>query len=362
MNKRIITVFALIFISMAAVFAQTDLQPLATVKLNKAETITLKHLKDRCEVYKKQTGMTSFTADQKKEILDSLINEKLILQAAAKVGMVITDTQAYQLYIQTLSSQIGQNVTEADFTQLVKQQYNMSLDEFFKAQLGMSVEEYKVFLKNQYIAQQYVLKVKESEFAAAAATDEEIRAYYEMNKKSFYQDDIMKVFLVIVPKGSDAAAAKKLADSLYNDVSAKKITFDELKLKTADANAGFQAGDMFISKNSQAASQLGITYQDLLSIFNRSVGNISEVKDTSTDYQFNVVRAVYPSKLLELSDVMQPESTTTVYETIREFVSQEKMSQYFNQATQELCDELRTSENYQMMKTGSALDSLLEGW
>jgi len=362
MNKRIITVFAAIFVSTAALFAQTNLQPLATVKLNKAETITLKHLKDRCEVYKKQTSMSSFTIDQKKEILDSLINEKLILQAAAKMGMVITDTQAYELYIQTLSSQVGQTVTEADFTQLVKQQYNMSLDDFFQAQLGMSVEDYKVFLKNQYIAQQYIMTVKQNEFASLSATDEEIRAYYEMNKQSFYQNDIMKAFFVIVPKGNDANAAKKLAESLYNDVIAKKVTLDDLKIKMTDPKSGFQAGDMFISKNSQAATQLGITYQDLLKLFTRSVGNVSEVKDTSTDYQFNIIRALYPAKLLELSDIVQPESTTTVYEYIRNYVSQQKMSEYFNQATQEICDELRTSTNYQMMKTGSALDTLLEGW
>ena len=269
--------------------------------------------------------MTSFTNDQKKEILDSLINEKLILQAAAKAGMVITDTQAYELYIQTLSSQVGQNVTEADFSQLVKQQYNMSLDDFFKAQLGMSVEEYKVFLKNQYIAQQYVMTAKQNGFAAVAATDEEIRTYYEMNKQSFYQNDIMKAFFVIVPKGNDAAAAKKLAESLYNDVIAKKVTFDELKVKMAAANSGFQAGDMFISKNSQAATQLGITYQELLKFFSRTVGNVSEIKDTSSDYQFNVVRAFYQAKLLELSDVVQPESTTTVYEYVRNYVSQQKM-------------------------------------
>ena len=99
-----------------------------------------------------------------------------------------------------------------------------------------------------------------------------------------------------------------------------------------------------------------------MKIFTRSIGNVSEIKDTSTDYQFNIIRALYPAKLLELSDVVQPESTTTVYEYIRNYVSQQKMSEYFNQATQELCDELRTSTNYQMMKTGSALDTLLEGW
>lgn len=362
MNKRIISVIATLAVAMCALAAQNNLQPLATVKLNKSETITLKQLKDRCEVYKKQTGLTSFTIEQKKEILDSLINEKLILQAAAKAGLSLTDTDAYKLYIQTLSSQIGTEITEAEFSSLVKQQYNMSLDDFFQSQLGMSVEEYKVFLKNQYIAQQYVMMAKESGFRAVSPTDEEIRAYYEMNKQSFFQSDILKAFFVIVDKGTDAEAAKKLAYDLYDKVASKAMSCDDLKIKAAAADSGYQAGDTYIGKNSQAATQLGITYQELLKMFQRSVGSVSEVQESGSNYRFNIIRAVYPSKLLELSDVIQPDSTTTVYEYIRSYVTQEKASEYFNVATQELCDELRTSSNYQMMKTGSALDSLLEGW
>ncbi len=140
------------------------------------------------------------------------------------------------------------------------------------------------------------------------------------------------------------------------------MTFDELKMKAALPASGYQAGDTYIGKNSQAAAQLGITYQELLSMFSRSVGSISGVEESTANYRFNVIRAVYPSKLLELSDVVQPDSTTTVYEYIRNFVTQQKASEYFNVATAELCDELRTSSNYQMMKTGAALDTLLEGW
>ena len=122
-------------------FAQSDLQPLAVVKLNKSETITLKQLKNRVETYQKQNNMPSFTVDQKKEILDAMIDEKLVVQAAAKAGMNITDTQVNQYFLQNISQQVGKQVTEAQFAEIVKQQTNLSLDDYMKQQIGMSVSD-----------------------------------------------------------------------------------------------------------------------------------------------------------------------------------------------------------------------------
>ena len=104
---------ATLAISMAfGAFAQSDLQPLAVVKLNKSETITLKQLKNRVEIYQKQNNTSNFTVEQKKEILDAMIDEKLVVQAAQKAGMSITDTQVNQYFLQNVSQQVGRPVTE----------------------------------------------------------------------------------------------------------------------------------------------------------------------------------------------------------------------------------------------------------
>ena len=67
----------------------------------------------------------------------------------------------------------------------------------------MKVAEYKAYLKNQLIAQQYVVSQKQEEIAKVAATDEEIRSFYAGNKASFVWNDMIKAFMIIVPKGSD---------------------------------------------------------------------------------------------------------------------------------------------------------------
>lgn len=341
------------------VFAQQkDLQPLVTIKLNKTESITVKDLKARCELYKKQTGMTSFTVEQKIEILDSLINEKLVLQAATKAGLALTDTQTNELYLNTLAQQVGQAISEADFAEIVRQQTGLSLDDFFMNQLGMNTADYKTFLKNQYLIQQYIVLQKQAEIAAVSATDAEIRSYYDLNRSSFAQNDIIKMFMVIV----DKAKGRAFADSLYNDFKNGTATQDSLRARGQAGTEGFQAGDMYVSKNNTAAQQLGIDYNGLLQLFANEDGFISSVSETANDYQFYKIICHYDAKLLTLSDVVTPDSTTTVYEYIREVLTSQKQNDYFVTVTSEVTESLRTPANYQMLKKDSALTALLEGW
>lgn len=359
--KRITLCSILLLISSMMAFAQADLQPLANIKLHKSESITLKQLKNRVESYKLQTGMTSFTVEQKKEILDAMIDEILVVQAAQKAGITVTDSEVNEYFLSNMAQQIGQQLTEAQLAQLVKQQTGMSLDQYIKAQVGMTLSEYKEYIKNQLLVSRFILSQKQDELASVVPTDADIRAFYEMNKASFVQNDILKLFLVLVPKGKDEKAAQKKITSIYEDIKSKKTTPD--KLKVAQKNdTTYQAGDLYVSKSAQAAQQLGISYEGLLELFTKDVEYISEITSTDVDFQFYIIRNKYGAKMLELSDVVQPDSTMTIYEYIRQNLTVQQQNQFMATAAQELTQELRTPENFQMLKTGSALDKLLEGW
>ena len=92
------------------------------------------------------------------------------------------------------------------------------------------------------------------------------------------------------------------------------------------------------------------------------VGDISELTETASDYQFFIVRETIPGKLLTLSDVVQPDSNVTVYEYIREKLTEQKQNLYYTQAVEEIITSLRTPENVQMLKSGDSLTKLLENW
>ncbi|MCR4821817.1 MAG: peptidylprolyl isomerase [Treponema sp.] len=349
---------ATVLISMAfGAFAQSDLQPLAVVKLNKSETITLKQLKTRVETYQKQNNMSAFTVDQKKEILDAMIDEKLVVQAAAKSGMNITDTQVDQYFLQNISQQVGRTVTEAEFSEIVKKQTGKNLDDFMKDQVGMNVSDYKAYLKTQLLAQQYVLQQKKDEIGKVAPTDEDIRKFYDLNKASFVQNDMIKLFLVVVPKAGSPEGAKTKAEGMLQAVKGKTLSFDKIK---ADSGKDYQGGDLFIGKTAQHAQQLGISYNDLLELFTRDVGYMSNLNETETDFQFYIVRQKYAAKMLTISDLVQPETTITVYDYIKQNLTNQMQSQALVAAVQDITKGLRTPSNFEYKQKDAKLKKLLD--
>ncbi len=356
--KRIFLICGLILATAGVAFAQSDLQALTVVKYNKSESITVKQLRARCEIYEKQIGK-KLTAEEKKTVLKSLVEEKLILQAAQKNGINIADSVVDQYFLQGMSQQIGANVSEKDLSELVKKQYGITLDQLLQQQVGMTTAEYKAYLKNQLIAQQYVVSQKQADIAKVAPTDEEIRAFYEGNKASFVWNDMAKLFMVIVPKGNDPEAAKLKLNDLRNKFSDKKMTSDQIIVQSKVENSGYQAGEILIPKTEAGAMTLGMTYQNLLALFGQKEGFISDLQNTETDYRFVSVGKKYDAKMLSISDVVQPDTTVTVYDYIRTNLAQTKQMQFVQTAAQELADSLYKPEYVEEKKTGAALDKLL---
>lgn len=356
--KKIITTFFASMIACAAVFAQSDMTPLAVVKHNKSETITLKQLKTRVAFVQKQYGMESFSAEQKQTLLENMINEKLLCQAAAKNGVAISDTQVDNAFLSTFSQQVGRQVTESEVEELVKKQSGKTLDEYVREISGMSLVDYKAYLKSQLVIQNYVSQVKQNEIRAVAATDEEIRNTFEMNKSSFKWDEMMKLFLVMVPKGSNDMAAKSLCEDMRNQYikDSKKVA---VFINAPENSKSYQAGELLIAKTSQQAQALRWSDEKLRELFSRKEAYVSETTETTTDFQFYVVLKKYDAKLLSLSDVVQPETTVTVYDYIKNNLSQQKQMQYFTKAAQDLAKELNTDANVDHKKKGDALTKLL---
>ena len=163
---------------------------------------------------------------------------------------------------------------------------------------------------------------------------------------------------MLFPKKDDPAAAKTKAAAMLKDFKDKKITTEKIKADAANSK-DYQGGDLFISKTAQHAQQLGVSYNELLELFGKEKGYISSLTETENDFQFYAVRAKYSAKMLGLSDLVQPETTITVYDYIKSNLTQQKQSQAMIAAVQDVTKALDTPENVERKKTGAALDKLL---
>lgn len=357
--KKIALTLMILLLAGASVFAQSDLQVLAVVKYNKNESITVKQLKTRCEVYRKQLNRV-LTLEEKKSTLDSLINEKLMLQAAQKEGITIPDSYVDQYFAQAMSQSVGRVITEKELSDYVKKTEGITLDELLLKQMGMNVADYKSFLKNQLMMQQYVVQKNSAELQKVSPSDDEIRMFYESNKSSFVWNDILKVLLVVVEKGSNADQAKLKLGDLLNKYKDKKLTSQQIALQSESDGSGYQAGEILVPKNETSALGLGMPFENLLYLFTQEEGFVSDIQETDKDFRFISVLKKYNAKMLSLSDIVQPETTVTVYDYIRSNLAQQKQMAYVQTAAQEMSKTLNTSENVEMKKTGAALDKLLD--
>lgn len=357
--KRLFLSVALLLTLTSVVFAQSDLQPIANIKLVKTEPITVKQLKSRVEALQKELGRV-MTVDEKKQVLDTLINERLVVQAAEKEGIKILDSEVNQNFSQMISQQVGKTVTEAEFAQLIKEKTGLSLDDYMRAQNGMSLVEYKNFLKSQLLAQKYVVMKKQNQLQnLPGPSDKDIRNYYELNKQNFIQPDMVKLFLVVVPKNSAISSPRDELVKLRDQLLSKPASAAELKIRSQAAGSLFQAGDLFINKNATAAQNLGITMDALLKIFEMDINSLSDVTETDTDFQCFIVQDKYKAKILELSDVVRPGTTVSVYEYIKNNMMAQVQNTAVNDALVDLINELRQGDSFQILKTGADLDKLL---
>ncbi len=362
--KRTLSIFLAAVFSAALSFAQStnDFQVLATVKLNKSESVTLKNLKSRVGYLQKQYepyyGKTDFSVEQKQEVLENVIREKLMLQAAAKENIVVTGNEVDSSFLGMFAQQLGAQITEAQLGELIQNQYKMTVDEYLKQNTGMGLADYKTHLKNQLTIQKYVYSKKMDDLKKVAATDEEIRTFYEMNKKSFAWDDMQKLFLVIVPKANDAVSARAKTVDMQNQYKKDPKKSGEWEASKNNGTA-YVARTIVVSKTSQQAQQLGWSYDKVIELFSKDVDYVSDITETETDYQFYVVLKKYSSKLLTLSDVVRPETTITVYDYIKGNLTQQKQQKYFETAALELSKELDTPSNVERKKTGDDLKALL---
>ena len=213
--------------------------------------------------------------------------------------------------------------------------------------------------KNQLISQNYVVSQRQAELQKIGPTDEQIRAFYEANKASLVWTDMMKIFAIAVPKGSNPEQAKLTANDFRNKIVDKKLTSEQALVQSQKPDAGYQAIEGVIQKNEAYAMQLGIPLQTLLTMFNQKEGFVSDIQETESDYRVFVLKKKYEAKMLSISDVVQPETTMTVYEYIRQNLANQMQSLYLQNAANEIAKSLNTPENVEYKKTGDALTKIL---
>ncbi len=337
--KRII-IAAMVAVLLPSIgFAQfLDLQPAAIVKLTKTESISVKEFKTEIAKMENEAGR-SLTVDERRKVLDVMINERLALQAAERDKVSITDAEV-NAQLSQLRAQLGGTVTDAQFAAAIK------------ADTGMELDAYRENLKKQLIIQKYVVSKKRDILEAIKApTEEDIKAFYDLTKYKYIRPDTVRFSLIIVPVSSSlpVAEAKALADKLHKEIGGNASKFDELMIRAQAKDSQFQARDGgYLPRTKDVAALVGESF--IRQAFALKVGDISPVMSYEQSFQIMKISESYLQKFLELGDLAQLGSSTTVREFIANQILQERSNQAIEKAQTELITELRAGDTYELIE------------
>jgi parvulin-like peptidyl-prolyl isomerase len=195
--KFVRTVVAVALIASIGLVATGCSNSDVAAKVN-GEEIKMETLNTQLEQLKKQypqmfegTDGEARLLDFKKRILDNLINQELVSQAADEKGIDITDAD--------VQKQIDQ----------LKQGFK-SEDEFVKAleSAGMDVDALKQQIKDQLLSQKLIDSLKTSD----KVSEKELKAYYDKNKAQFAQPAAKRASHILFDAKDEATAKKVLAE------------------------------------------------------------------------------------------------------------------------------------------------------
>jgi len=336
--KRIFLLTAVLLLVTPIVFAQLIDKPVATVKLSKFEVISVKQFRQKIEDLESRT-QNQLSLDDRRKLLDLMVSEMLINQAAAKDDVTVSQAELesrIDLARQTggMGLNLNRELTDQEFRQLLQQS-------------GLTWDEYVEQLEKAILQQKYVMEKKRAQFEnLAPPSDADIEDFYDANKTAFVAPDMVRFkHIYIDTRNLTSAGDKDKARSRAEEIARELrngAAFDDLVVKYSDdKNSRYKGGDFgYLRRDDQARRQL-LGREFFEAPFKMDVGEISGVLQSNIGFHIIRVTEKIPFRLLALDDPIPPQNNSTVRDQISAQLLQQKQAEFYQQALMDLLADLK---------------------
>lgn len=254
----------LFFILFGSGFAQETLDKIVAVVDN--EIILKSELEFQVNIFANQRGMDPSTPGLKEQILNSMIDEKLVYAQAELDSITITDEEINQ----RIDYQI----------QVFQQQYGsiQRIEEMY----GMSIERIKRELKDDVRKNLMIQRMRQSKFANIEATRREAKEFFDAYKDSIgmIPEKLTIYHIFKNPQASDRIKkiAKDFAQALLDSIKAGVDFSDLAKKYSDDPGSKMQGGDLGFVKR-------GVFYPEFeAAAFSLAEGEYSDVVESPVGF------------------------------------------------------------------------------
>ncbi|MFH1848187.1 MAG: peptidylprolyl isomerase [Candidatus Omnitrophota bacterium] len=240
----------------------------------------------------------------RKEVLNRLIEEKLIISEAKKLGIEVTEDE------------INKKVAEVKQRFKTEEEFNAAMNE-----QGISPSELREIYTNRIMSAK-LLDARVNNKAVVKPA--EINMYFETHKEDFAGSNKVKLKVIFIKAGEELAReeAEELADEILGRIRLEGADFDEMAKKYSKGPNADNGGDMGYRSEGELLKEIE------QEVFRLGEGQVSNVIATEPGFYIFKVVDKKRTKDRELSEVS---------EQIEKLLYREK----FNAAYQKWVDELK---------------------
>jgi parvulin-like peptidyl-prolyl isomerase len=262
--------------------------PEMAVAVVNGETITLAQLSEKMGVLREQQAREGKLLDAKtllemrKEILETLIEERLILQKSLEISLSVEKDYLEQ----KLRESIDKFGTEQAFLESLKRQ-------------KIDIEKYRENLRESLIVKQYLNMALKKEMTFS---DLQLNEYYENNSNLFIIPETVRVSHILVkfdPDSGDKAAESEAKSKIQQAAGLLQMGMDFKEVATAfsEGPSAGQGGDLGYLPR-------GVTVPEFEEVaFTQEVGEIGDIIQTRFGYHIVYVIDKKESSIAPYSSV-----------------------------------------------------------
>ncbi len=308
------------------------------VNLTGNEVITKKQLQQRFEETEQvriQAGLP-IPPQTEDQVLDTMIAEILIKQAAERDGVYVTDTEIDN----ALEKQRKTAELQLKAANQLKSTESLAVDRFkdlMEEQTRMSWEEIRGSIRKQLIQQKYTVQTQaETLGSIKAPTEADIQAEYSKNATKLVNPELVRFSQIIIStinKGdADYASLQERAEQALLEMKRGADFSSVVTEYTDDAKSRYSGGEFgYIARDdARAEAYFGSSFFNKL--FTLEPGSISEVLRSNIGFHIVKVLEHRDAKMLKLDDLINPTSSMTVRESLSRMIINERQQDAFRQA------------------------------
>ena len=333
--KRITMLMGALLIA-AAIPAQILDMPVAIVRLTETVNIGRRTLSVQTDLFAAQLGR-ELTPVEKQQILDALVNDELLLQAAARANLRVTQEEIsnyLELQRQQWSQALGTALTDEQFRQQIQRQ------------TGSSWTEYVEDITDELIKLKFVRQERAELFnpQALRPSTTEVQVFYEEQATSFTNPAMVSFRHIYIDLRGKSDTQRQESRSrlgeLRRSIRDGVSTFDEASRNSLDDPSVSAADFGYLLRNDpRNQSLLGRTFVD--QVFALDVGDVSEVIESNVALHIVLVTDKRAARILSLDDPILPGQNVTVRQQISGILSAQKEQEALGRAVDGIVDDLR---------------------